>query len=89
MDGGLDETHKYDGQHRSGLNSGSQMADSIFGGDGHSIVVQLISGGVEQTHSSQIVSESNKRSPSFNVKLPNVQTGSASIASVNRSIVLI
>jgi hypothetical protein len=57
-----------------------QIAESTIGGGGQVCVTQLSSGGVEQWHSSQGVSESIKRSPTFKVTLPNLQIGSADVS---------
>jgi hypothetical protein len=52
--GGLAETHSIMGQHWSGTIDSLQVAvSSVAGNGGHVWRVQVISGGVEQTHSSQ------------------------------------
>jgi hypothetical protein len=54
MVGGLTEAHSMMGQHWSGTIVSLQVAASFMAGnEGHACRVQLISGGVEQTHSSQ------------------------------------
>ena len=63
------------GQHCPGTTVDWQTAFGISGGAGQVCLVQVISGGVEQTHSSHGSSDAS-RSPKFIVSLPNMQTAS-------------
>lgn len=72
IEGGLALTHSRIGQHWPGTFRLVQTAPCISGKVGHSVRVQVNSGGVVQMHSSQGSEESVTLSPKLKVTFPSL-----------------